>query len=177
MKLSHNPDPLKEEHGNAVIGALQHTPEIASALGTYLAMASQYEMMLLALYRFAAGTGGEFIAVTFGRILAIRTRLEIIEDLLTTRHSEIDSDQYKKALELVKKANIINSRRNNLVHGTYRVYPKTGLVVLVPWALSSRAKSKGGEHLDSKRLAQDTSDITDFCRDVLALCGVETNPD
>ena len=175
MRISGDPDPLGEEHGDAVMGALWLAPEVAGALGVCLAMLSQYEIMLLAFYRFAAGVGGEFVPATFGRILNIRTRLEIIEDLVIARGPEIDPERHGKALDLLRQAKVINGRRNELVHGTYRVYPRTGLVVLATWALSSRGKPRA-ERLTSKRLARDVDDIKSFSGEVLALCGVEAVP-
>lgn len=175
MKLSSEPDPAVKEHGSAIIGALWLAPEVAKGLGIYLATASHYEYMLLAFYRYAAGAGGEFVSATFGRINNISTRLDIVGDLLQARASSIPETEFKKATELLQEAREINSRRNELVHGVYRVYEKTRVVALITWPLSGGRKSKG-EWITADTLKADTLKVAKFSGQMLGLCGVHGEP-
>lgn len=174
MKFSSDPDSLAEEHGNPIMGALWLAPKIAEGLGIYLATASHYEIMLHVLYRFVAGVGGEFIEATFGRIINISTRLDIIGDTLEARKQKIPADRFEKVNELLTDARKINRRRNELVHGTYRVYTKTRVVILSTWVFAN-AKSSKNEHLTAERLKSDALEVLMFSHEVARLVGIKSD--
>lgn len=171
MKISSELDPLLEEHGNAVIGGLWLAPEIAKQLGIYLATVTQYEMALIPLYGFSAGVSGAMASATLGELINISMRLDRIKHCLKERKAEIDLENGQKAKSLLKAAYAINKRRNELVHGTYKVYEKTGLVVITTWIFSANKLSKA-EYITAKDLENNIQDIRKFCGTAFEIVGI-----
>ncbi len=111
------------------IGALQTAPEIAQLLGVYLGQTTGYELMLGKFFGNLAAVGSQdVVKAVFGRIINISTKLDILNAL-----AELPENQRWQPGdgELLQTARAINKRRNEYVHGTYRVTPSVKLVELL----------------------------------------------
>lgn len=148
------------------IGRLDFTPEIAQQLGIHLAQMTAFEMMLNKFFGILSHMQSQKASeATFFRIINISTRLDIIEALAALPEN---LHWQPKLGELVKEAKRINSRRNEYIHGTYRVTPSTGEVELLTWVTSESRKS-ARYVLTPKSIAEDTFKISAFLGEAMTL--------
>ncbi|MBL4598712.1 MAG: hypothetical protein JKX93_07035 [Rhizobiaceae bacterium] len=156
----------RSDQDNIWIGALEYAPEIASRIGLYVAQMTGFELQLNGLFNTLSGAGDMRVGeIVLGRLLSISLRLEILKDL-----AKLDQNSMwqPKLDELLKRASSINVRRNEYVHGTYRVNETTGSVQLITWVTSENRKSKI-YNLSESCIDADILEVREYLGDVLSL--------
>ncbi len=159
-------DPETSDAPERWIGALQTVPDIAQLLGVYLGQTTGYELMLGKFFGYLAGVHSQdVVKAVFGRIINISTKLEILDAL-----AELPENQrwHPKVGELLRTARAINGRRNEYVHGTYRVSPSSKVVELLTWITSESRKSKRYE-VTEEMIRADIHCIACFLGDSMSL--------
>jgi hypothetical protein len=160
-----NPEDIKP---TLWIGALEFNPPVATRLGVYLAQMTGFELVLNGMFMNLARIPDKAIAeAIFGRIINISTRLDIIAALCLI--SELVGSNKKtraEILKLVEDARKINTRRNEYIHGTYRIDENTKAVELITWVTSEGKKSKN-YLVTPESIDKDTLKVRQFLGDYM----------
>ena len=172
MESDQNTPLVADEPRHRTVGALYMVPDIAQALGIYIAHLSQFELTLPWLYVFAIEGGSvDDASARFARVGSVAGCIDMIEKEFVAREKKLGPAQFMKWMEVIKKARALNTRRNELVHGTFAVYEDTREVNLTIWEFNAK-KISNEEIVTVKGLEDDTAAIRFFSADIWIALGI-----
>ena len=125
---------------------LEQTPEIAAALGMYVAEVASVEALLFELMAMAIGEGpGATVAYDkLGRKNGFKPKCDMVR---TAANEATLPEPVKQAInEFVDRAEALGGRRNELIHSIYQMNERTREVRMVPYVLTANRRPEERRH-------------------------------
>lgn len=125
---------------------LEQTPEIAAALGMYVAEVASVEALLFELMAMAIGEGpGATVAYDkLGKENGFGRRCRMVRK---AANEAVLPEPTKQAIkEFVDRAEVLGGRRNELIHSIYQTNERTHEVRMVPYVLTAGRRPEDRRH-------------------------------
>ena len=125
---------------------LEYTPEIAAALGMYVAEVASVEALLFELMAMAIGEGpGATVAYDkLGNENGFGRRCKMVRK--AADGSALPKPAKRTIKEFVDRAEVLGGRRNELIHSIYQTNERTHEVRMVPYALTANRRPEDRQH-------------------------------
>ncbi len=125
---------------------LEYTPEIAAALGMYVAEVASVEALLFKLMAMAMGEGpGATVAYDkLGKENGFTRKCKAVRK--AADEAALPEPAKRTIKEFVDRAEVLGGRRNELIHSIYQTNERTHEVRMTPYVLTANRRPEERRH-------------------------------